>query len=116
MKVSELSDNETFNRHGVDGNLIPLSFYNNRPVCFMKNVCDTIQWETKQHNVWCKYINKIVYLKFYLLNIVDEYNTNMNNVELLDHLLDQYTIENRKKKRKWCIDFFLWVFGVLLYN
>ena len=51
-----------------------------------KNACDKIKWVANQHKIWCKYINKMEDIHFYLLNIVNEYNRNTNIVYISDEL------------------------------
>ena len=51
MKVAELKVNETLNKHGMDGNLISVYFYDKKTVYFMTNVCDTIKWVEEQQKV-----------------------------------------------------------------
>ena len=44
VKVADFIGDEILNKYGVDGDLISLYFYDNKPVYVMTNDCDTIKW------------------------------------------------------------------------
>ncbi len=72
--------------------LIALSFYDSKPVYFISNACETIQWIKKSRKLYHKDKGEKVNVPFYRLNIVDDYNYGMGNVDKADQLWLQYRI------------------------
>ena len=52
MEVTEFSGDYNLKIHVFDGNLFSISFYDNNPVYFSTNSCDTIKWVAKK-DVFC---------------------------------------------------------------
>ena len=53
-------------------------------------------------------------LQFQQLNVVDEYYSNMNYVEMLDYLRDLYKMYKWMRKWTWLMEFYIGDFGILL--
>ena len=70
MRVELFIEYETLKKNGVHGNLIPLYFYDNKPVYFITKACGTIKLVEKQQNILCKSINKMADMQFYRRNVV----------------------------------------------
>ena len=60
VKVADFIGDEILNKYGVDGDLISLYFYDNKPVYVMTNDCDTIKWVENKWKVWWKSLNEMV--------------------------------------------------------
>ena len=82
-------------------NLVAASFYDNKPVYFISNICEEIKSIVKRRKLWHKEKGCKVDAPFYRLNIVDEYNRGMGNVDQTDQLRLQYRIHYWIRNRKW---------------
>ena len=91
-------------------NLVALSFYDSKPVYFISNACEKIQWVKKKRKLWHKGKGATVEAPFFRLNIVDEYNYGMGNVDQADQLRLQYRIHYWIRNRKWWWALFFWIF------
>ena len=97
-------------------NLVALSFYDSKPVYFISNACEKIQWVKKKRKLWHKEKGATVEVPFFRLNIVDEYNYGMGNVDQADQLRLQYRIHYWIRNRKWWWALFFWIFEGSLTN
>ena len=51
-----------------------------------------IEWLKKNRKLWRKELQKMKDIKFYCLNITEQYNYNTNNVVIADQLRGSYQI------------------------
>ena len=96
--------------------LIAASLYDVKPFYFLSNQCEKLQWIKMTRKVWHRGQNKKVDLDYFRLNIIDEYNNNMNNVDVADQLRVVYRFDRWMRKRKWWWSIFFWSFELLLTN
>ena len=96
--------------------LVCTSLYDSKPFYMMSNACEEIKWEKKTREVYHKGENRMVTLPFYRLNVVDEYNNNMNNVDVADQVRGNYRFDKWMRKRKWWWSMFWWSFQMCLTN
>jgi len=55
-------------------------------------------------------------ISFYCLNVIEAYNYNMNNVDIVDQLRGSYRFDHWMRKQKWWWSIFFWCFQILLTN
>ena len=92
--------------------MIAVSIYDVKPFYFLSNQCEKLEWTKKTRKVWHKAQNRNVNLDYYRLNVIDDYNNNMNNVDISDQLRVVYRFDRWMRKRKWWWSIF---FGRLNY-
>ena len=96
--------------------LVACSLYNSKPFYMMKMATEKVEWSLKKRKLWEKNLMKMVDTPFYQLNIVDDYNTHMNNVDVADQLRGSYRIDRWMRKQKWWWSMFFWCFQMLMTN
>jgi hypothetical protein len=96
--------------------LVVVSVYGTKPVHFISTVCDCIEWVLKTKKVWNERKQRMENLRFLRLNVNDDYNKDMNAVDIADQLRNNYRFDHWLRNFKWWWSIFLWVFGVLLVN
>jgi hypothetical protein len=97
-------------------NLVAVSVYDTKPVHFISMVSECIEWITKSRKMWNKAVQALVSVEFLRLNINDDYNREMNDVDIFDHLRTIYEFDHWLRNRKWWWAIFLYAMGVLLTN
>jgi hypothetical protein len=70
----------------------------------------------KQKKVWCEKEKKKAFVKFLCLNMIDEYNHQMNLVDMADQLRGVYRPDHWMRMRKWWWAIWLWGLGVARMN
>ena len=83
---------------------------------FLTNAIEKVKWIAIEQKLYDKAQNKKVPAPFYHLNIVNEYNYNMNNVDIADQLRGTYRWDKWMRKRKWWWSIYFWVCQMLLTN
>lgn len=51
--------------------LVAVSLYDSKPVYFIPNVCESIEWKKKNRVLWHKKKGRNINAPFYCLNLVD---------------------------------------------
>ena len=51
-------------------------------------------------------------MKYLQLNVIEDYNNNMNSTDIANHLLGSYRPDRWMRQRKWWWAFFIWSIGV----
>jgi hypothetical protein len=97
-------------------NLVAVSVYDTKPVHFISMASECIEWITKSRRMWNKAVQALVSVEFLRLNINDDYNREMNDVDISDHLRTIYEFDHWLRNRKWWWAIFLYAMGVLLTN
>ena len=80
---------------------ITLSLYDQKLVYLLSNTCSNLEWVQKERIVWHKEKGNNVKVPYYRLNVIDLYNHNMNNVDIVDQLRTVYRFFVWLRKRKW---------------
>lgn len=70
----------------------------------------------KQRKVWSSLAKRVSQIDFFRLNVVEEYNNQMNHVNVSDQLQNQYRPDHWMRIRKWWWAFFIWGIGVAAAN
>lgn len=96
--------------------LVATSLYDKKPFYMLSNACKSVKWIEKKRKVWHKKKNVMVDISFFWLNVVDDYNMNMNNVDIEDHLRGNYRFDHWMCKRKWWWSLWFWCFQMMLTN
>ena len=96
--------------------LVLLSLYDSKPFYMMTMACEKIEWVLKSRKLWDRELMKMVDKPFYRLNIVDEYNTHMNNVDVADQLRGSYRFDHWMRKQKWWWSMFFWCMEMIMTN
>ena len=110
FKVAHLQDDDN-----IKG-LIALSYYDSKLFYMLKNAYEKVEWIEKSRKIWRKDTQQLVDVMFHLLNIIDDYNFNMNNVDVVDQLWGSYRFDHFVRKTKWWWSMFFWSFQMLLTN
>jgi hypothetical protein len=97
-------------------NLVAVSVYDTKPVHFITMVSECIEWVTKSRKVWNAAIQSLVSVEFLRLNVNNNYNGEMNDVDISDHLRKIYEFNHWLRNKKWCWAIFLYAMEVLLTN
>ena len=96
--------------------LVAESFYDSKPVYFVSNACEKVEWKKKERKLWHHEKGAQVKVPFFRLNLVEEYNYGMGNVDQADQLRLQYRIHYWLRNRKWWWAHFFWIFELSLTN
>jgi hypothetical protein len=75
-----------------------------------------IEWITKSRKMWNQAVQALVSVEFLRLNINNDYNREMNDVDISDHLRTIYEFDHWLRNKKWWWAIFLYAMGVLLTN
>jgi hypothetical protein len=97
-------------------NLVAVSVYDTKPVHFITMVSECIEWVTKSRKVWNAALQALVSMEFLRLNVNDNYNGEMNDVDISDHLRKIYEFNHWLRNKKWWWAIFLYAMEVLLTN
>jgi hypothetical protein len=82
----------------------------------MSTVAETVEWIKKKRSVWSTDAGTKVSIGYLKLNLIDDYNNNMNNIDLADQLHNCYQFNHWLCNRKWWWAIYLWVLGVAATN
>ena len=111
VKVAVLKGDE------VCSDLLSISIYDTKPVYFLTNCAEKIEWIEKKRKTFDPSSREKFDLSYYRLNVIDFYNHNMGNVDLADQLRNHYRYDsNWHRNRKWWWAIWWWGFQVLLTN
>jgi hypothetical protein len=62
--------------------------------------------------VWSEEAHRKAFVKFLRLNVIDEYNNNMNSTDIEDQLRGVYRPDHWMRNRKWWWAIWIWGIGV----
>ena len=96
--------------------LLAVSVYDTKPVHLMSTVSESVQWAVKTKRVWSKDESAMTLMNFLRLNLIDDYNSNMNSTDIADQLRNTYRPDHWMRNRKWWWAFFIWALGVGAVN
>ena len=66
--------------------LLTICVYDNKPVHLLSMVAESVEWMAKHRKVYDRMSHKMRMMSFMRLNVIDDYNNNMNNVDIADQL------------------------------
>jgi hypothetical protein len=93
-----------------------LVVYDTKPVHFITMVSECIEWFTKSRKVWNAALQALVSMEFLRLNVNDNYNGEMNDVDISDHFRDINKFNHWLRNKKWWWAIFFYAMEVLLTN
>ena len=96
--------------------LVAISYYDSKPFYMLTNACGKVEWLEKTRKIWRKDTQQLVETKFHRLNIINDYNNNMNNVDVADQLRGAYRFDKFVRLTKWWWSMYFWCFEMLLTN
>jgi hypothetical protein len=96
--------------------LLATLVYDTKPVHVLPIASKCVEWNVKQKKVWCEKEKKKAFVKFLHLNMIDEYNHQMNLVDMADQLWGVYRPDHWMQMKKWCWAIWLWGLGVARTN
>ena len=96
--------------------LVAISVYDTKPVHFISSICDSIKWIDKNRKVWNEAKQEFSNMNLLRLNVNNDYNNDMNAIDIADQLRNNYRFDHWLRNFKWWWSIFMWVFGVLIVN
>jgi hypothetical protein len=104
--------------HNLDAcpDLFVVSVYDTKPVHILSTAADCVEWIVKEKKVWSDGLQKKALMKYLRLNVIDDYNNNMNSTDIADQLRGSYRPDRWMRQRKWWWAFFIWAIGVAGVN
>jgi hypothetical protein len=97
-------------------NLFAVSVYDTKPVHILSTAAHCVEWIVKEKKVWSDELKKKALMKYLRLNVIDDYNNNMNSTDIADQLRGSYRPDRWMRQRKWWWAFFIWAIGVAGVN
>ena len=96
--------------------MLAVSTYDTKPVHILSTAAESVEWVAKERKVWDANENKKSLIKFLRLNVIEDYNNNMNSTDIADQLRGVYRPDHwmRHRKRWWA--YFIWAIGVADVN
>ena len=81
--------------------VLAVSMYDTKPVHILSTVAESVEWMVKQKKVWSATEKKKSLMKFLRLNVIEDYNMNMNSTDIADQLRVVYRPDHWMRHRKW---------------
>jgi hypothetical protein len=97
-------------------NLLAVCVYDNKPVHLLSTVAESVEWIVKKSKVFQQEANQMKMMGYLQLNFIDDYNSNMIQVDIADQLRGQYRPDCWMRHKKWWWDIFIWGIGVAAVN
>jgi hypothetical protein len=66
--------------------MLAVSTYDTKPVHILSTAAESVEWVAKERKVWDANENKKSLIKFLRLNVIEDYNNNMNRTDIADQL------------------------------
>jgi hypothetical protein len=96
--------------------VLAVSTYDTKPVHILSTVAESVEWIAKERKVWDANKKKKSLIKFLRLNVIEDYNMNMNSTDIADQLRGVYRPDHWMRHRKWWWAYFIWAIGVAGVN
>ena len=96
--------------------MLAVSTYDTKPVHLLSTAAETVEWIVKQKKVWSATDKNKSLIKFLRLNLIEDYNMNMNSTDIADQLRGVYRPDHWMRNRKWWWAYFIWAIGVAGVN
>jgi hypothetical protein len=97
-------------------NLFAVTVYDTKLVHILSTAAHCVEWIVKEKKVWSDQLINKALMKYLRLNVIDDYNNNMNSTDIADQLHGSYRPDRWMRQRKWWWAFFIWVIGVASVN
>jgi hypothetical protein len=81
--------------------LLAVSLYDTKPVYLLSTMAHEVRWMVKQWRVWSASAQKKAMMKYLCLNVIEEYNMNMNATDIANQLRGNYRPDRWMRQRKW---------------
>ncbi len=81
--------------------VLAVSTYDTKPVHILSMAAESVEWIVKQKKVWSTMEKKKSLFKFLRLNVIEDYNMNMNSTDIADQLRGVYRPDHWMRHRKW---------------
>lgn len=78
------------NRDTVIPNFVAISSYDSKPFYYMSDTYEVANWNQTTRQVWHRYLQKVVEIPLFSLNLIRDYNHGINDVDLPDHVRNVY--------------------------
>ena len=92
------------------------SVYDTKPVHFISTSASLLKWVKKKRKVYDSNLGRMVEIEFLRTELQNDYNNNMNDVDISDQLRKVYCFNRWLRNRKWWWVLFMWGLGVILVN
>ena len=96
--------------------LVAISYYDSKPVYFLSTIIKNVTWTMKEKKVYNPATAKMYPMKFIRPNFADDYNQDMDHVDITDHLAKNYQLGRNLLQRKWWWPIFLWALMKCIIN
>jgi hypothetical protein len=96
--------------------LLAVSLYDTKPVHLLSTTAQEVRWMEKQRGEWRASAQKKAMMKYLCLNVIEEYNMNMNATDIADQLRGNYRPDHWMRQRKWWWSVFIWAISVAYAN
>ena len=96
--------------------LLAVCVYDQKPVHVLSMAAECVEWVVKKRKVFHHESNAMKEMKYLRLNIIDEYNSHMNQTDIADQLRGQYRPDAWMRNKKWWWSIFIWALGVAATN
>jgi hypothetical protein len=96
--------------------VVAISVYDTKPVNFLSTCAKHLRWIEKGKKVYDPSEGHSIMMHFLWPEIIDDYNTQMNGVDIAGHLRKQSQIDQWMGKRKWWWSIWWWGIQELLVN
>lgn len=106
MKAAVLIDDDTCQ------NLLAAFVYDQKPVTILSSISESITWKVSTRKIYSHLASKDVDMQYLQLKIIDNYNNNVNSIDLADQMCTScYCCDHLFRNYKlWSI--FLWAIGM----
>ena len=81
--------------------LFAVSIYNTKPVHILSIAAECVEWIVKEKEVWSNRIKMKAMMKFLRLNVIEDYNMNMNSTDIADQLRGSCWPDRWMRQSKW---------------
>ena len=96
--------------------LVAILYYDSKPIYFLSTVLQNVKWNMLTKRVFNKGLHKMCNMLFLRPNFADDYNNDMDHVDITDHLGKTYQMGRCLLQRKWWWPMFMWAFDRILLN
>jgi len=92
-------------------NIVAFCVFDQKPVYFLSTTMKNITWLSMQKKVYDPNLKKLEKLTFLRTNAQDDYNNNMNGVDIADQFRGHYRMDKWCRNNKWWMALWYWGYG-----